>query len=154
MTRISRRGLSGMLAQAFIGSRVTPLLVTGSVLLGFLAMLVLPREEEPQIKVPVFDEFCHLEILLGDSSYWLRGLFWQHNEHRIPLPRAVYWLLMKATAFNFKSPCFFNAACLTLATLVLLATVRRLRGRAPLQPRRAASCRARHHAIARTRRAR
>lgn len=79
-------------------------------------------------KFPVFDEYCHLEILLGDSSYWLRGLFWQHNEHRLPLPRLTYWLLMSATGFNFKSPCFFNAACLTLVTLALLTTVRAIRG--------------------------
>ncbi|HZX42868.1 MAG TPA: efflux RND transporter permease subunit, partial [Myxococcaceae bacterium] len=34
---------------------MTPLLITGSVLLGLLAIVVLPREEEPQIKVPVVD---------------------------------------------------------------------------------------------------
>jgi hypothetical protein len=79
-------------------------------------------------KLPVFDEFCHLEILLGDPSYWLRGLFWQHNEHRLPLPRAVYFVLMKVTGFDFKAPCFFNAGCLALATLALLAAVRRARG--------------------------
>jgi hypothetical protein len=79
-------------------------------------------------KLPVFDEFCHLEILLGDPSYWLRGLFWQHNEHRLPLPRAVYFVLMKATGFDFKAPCIFNAACLSLATIALLIAVRRARG--------------------------
>jgi hypothetical protein len=79
-------------------------------------------------KLPVFDEFCHLEILLGDRSYWLRGLFWQHNEHRLPLPRAVYFVLMKATGFDFKAPCYFNAGCLTSATLALLVALRRARG--------------------------
>ena len=57
MNRSARLGLAGTLARAFIGSRLTPLLVTGSVLLGVLAILILPREEEPQIKVPVFDLF-------------------------------------------------------------------------------------------------
>jgi multidrug efflux pump subunit AcrB len=52
-----RLGLAGTLARAFIGSRLTPLLVVGSVLVGVLAIVVLPREEEPQIKVPVFDIF-------------------------------------------------------------------------------------------------
>ena len=51
----SRPGLAGTLAKAFIGSTLTPLLVIGSVLLGLLAIVVLPREEEPQIKVPVVD---------------------------------------------------------------------------------------------------
>ena len=57
MNRSSHLGLAGTLARAFVGSRLTPLLVTGSVLLGILAIVILPREEEPQIKVPVFDLF-------------------------------------------------------------------------------------------------
>ena len=55
MNRPGRLGLAGTIAQAFIGSTLTPLLVIGSVLLGLLAIVVLPREEEPQIKVPVVD---------------------------------------------------------------------------------------------------
>src|ERR1044071_8981092 len=48
-------GIAGVIARAFIDSRLTPLLIIGSVLLGVLAILVLPREEEPQIKVPLVD---------------------------------------------------------------------------------------------------
>ncbi|HEY3500995.1 MAG TPA: efflux RND transporter permease subunit [Polyangiaceae bacterium] len=43
------------MARAFVGSRLTPLFAIGSVLVGLLAIVVLPREEEPQIKVPVVD---------------------------------------------------------------------------------------------------
>jgi multidrug efflux pump subunit AcrB len=57
MSRSTRLGMAGTLARAFIGSRLTPLLIVGSVLVGLLAIVVLPREEEPQIKVPVFDIF-------------------------------------------------------------------------------------------------
>jgi len=57
MSGAPRLGLAGTLARVFIGSRLTPLLVVGSVLVGLLAIVVLPREEEPQIKVPVFDIF-------------------------------------------------------------------------------------------------
>ena len=48
-------GLAGRLAQAFIDSKLTPLLVITSVLLGAFAVIMLPREEEPQIKVPMID---------------------------------------------------------------------------------------------------
>ena len=48
-------GLSGRLAGAFINSKLTPLIVVTSVLLGVGAMALLPREEEPQIKVPMID---------------------------------------------------------------------------------------------------
>ncbi len=48
-------GLAGRIARAFIDSKLTPLIVIASVLLGLLAVLLLPREEEPQIKVPMVD---------------------------------------------------------------------------------------------------
>lgn len=48
-------GLAGRIAQAFIDSKLTPLVVVASVLLGAFAVLMLPREEEPQIKVPMID---------------------------------------------------------------------------------------------------
>jgi multidrug efflux pump subunit AcrB len=53
--RRPRQGLAGAIARAFIDSRLTPLLIIASVLLGLLAILGLPREEEPQIKVPMVD---------------------------------------------------------------------------------------------------
>ncbi len=48
-------GLAGRIAHAFIDSKLTPLVVIASVLLGAFAVLMLPREEEPQIKVPMID---------------------------------------------------------------------------------------------------
>ena len=48
-------GLAGRIAGAFIGSKLTPLLILASVLLGAAAVWLLPREEEPQIKVPMID---------------------------------------------------------------------------------------------------
>lgn len=48
-------GFAGRIAHAFIDSKLTPLVVITSVLLGVAAILLLPREEEPQIKVPIID---------------------------------------------------------------------------------------------------
>jgi multidrug efflux pump subunit AcrB len=48
-------GFAGRLARAFIDSKLTPLIVVTSILLGAAATLLLPREEEPQIKVPMID---------------------------------------------------------------------------------------------------
>ena len=48
-------GLAGRIAHAFIDSKLTPLVVVASVLLGAFAILMLPREEEPQIRVPMMD---------------------------------------------------------------------------------------------------
>ncbi|MFA6562697.1 MAG: efflux RND transporter permease subunit [Verrucomicrobiia bacterium] len=48
-------GFAGRVARAFIDSKLTPLIVITSVLLGAAAVVLLPREEEPQIKVPMVD---------------------------------------------------------------------------------------------------
>ncbi len=48
-------GLAGALAKGFIKSKLTPLLIIASILLGVLAVFLLPREEEPQIRVPMID---------------------------------------------------------------------------------------------------
>ena len=48
-------GIAGRIARVFIDSKLTPLVIIASVLLGLLAVLMLPREEEPQIKVPMVD---------------------------------------------------------------------------------------------------
>jgi multidrug efflux pump subunit AcrB len=48
-------GIAGRIAAAFIDSKLTPLVVIASVLLGAAAIVLLPREEEPQIKVPMVD---------------------------------------------------------------------------------------------------
>ncbi|MFM1942133.1 MAG: hypothetical protein RI897_1115 [Verrucomicrobiota bacterium] len=48
-------GIAGRIAQAFIDSKLTPLIVISSILLGIGAITLLPREEEPQIKVPMID---------------------------------------------------------------------------------------------------
>jgi len=48
-------GLAGRIARAFIDSKLTPLIVIASILLGSFAVVMLPREEEPQIRVPMID---------------------------------------------------------------------------------------------------
>ena len=48
-------GFAGRVARAFIDSKLTPLVVITSILLGVAAVIMLPREEEPQIKVPMID---------------------------------------------------------------------------------------------------
>ena len=51
----SSQGLAGLLAKSFMNSKLTLLFILASVLLGAFAVLMLPREEEPQIKVPMVD---------------------------------------------------------------------------------------------------
>ena len=48
-------GLAGNLTRAFIASPLTPLFLLASLALGLVALISLPREEEPQISVPMVD---------------------------------------------------------------------------------------------------
>lgn len=53
-------GIAGRIARAFVTSRLTPLVTGASLLVGLLALLATPREEEPQISVPMIDVFLSL----------------------------------------------------------------------------------------------
>ncbi|MGE0554540.1 MAG: hypothetical protein AB7R55_14015, partial [Gemmatimonadales bacterium] len=50
-------GFSGRVAQAFLNSKLTPLLILASLVAGLGGVLTTPREEEPQISVPRVDVF-------------------------------------------------------------------------------------------------
>ena len=53
-------GFAGKLAAIFATSKLTPIIVLASILLGVFSILMLPREEEPQINVPMIDVFSAL----------------------------------------------------------------------------------------------
>jgi multidrug efflux pump subunit AcrB len=52
--------VAGRLAQSFIRSKLTPLIIVAALLLGVLSILQTPREEEPQISVPMLDVFVQM----------------------------------------------------------------------------------------------
>ena len=77
----SHPGLAGRLAATFVNSKLTVLFVLASLLLGVFAAVRLPREEEPQINVPMFDVFVGVPgasarevedrvTRLGERKFW------------------------------------------------------------------------------------
>jgi multidrug efflux pump subunit AcrB len=70
-----KRGLAGKIAHAFIDSRLTPLVIAASLLLGLFSILQTPREEEPQIVVPMLDVYVGMP---GASA--------QEVEQRVSIP--------------------------------------------------------------------
>jgi multidrug efflux pump subunit AcrB len=50
-----KEGISGKIAKAFIHSKLTILLMLAFLLVGIFSILFIPREEEPQVEVPVAD---------------------------------------------------------------------------------------------------
>jgi len=68
MSHGSRLGLSGHLTRYFISSPLTPLFLLASLALGLIALYALPREEEPQISVPMVDIFVSADGLKADDA--------------------------------------------------------------------------------------
>jgi len=76
-----KTGFSGGIAQRFLNSKLTPLLTAFSLVLGIGAVMSTPREEEPQIRVPMID------VAVG-----MPGATPKEVERRLvePLERAVW----------------------------------------------------------------
>lgn len=53
-------GIAGRFASVWINSKLTPLFIVASIFLGIFAVIKLPREEEPQIIVPMIDIFVSM----------------------------------------------------------------------------------------------
>ncbi len=68
-------GPAGKIAQFFTDSKLTPLIIITSILLGIASTIALPREEEPQIIVPMVDVFVRMP-----------GADAQEVEHRVTSP--------------------------------------------------------------------
>jgi len=55
-------GIAGRIARQFINSPVTPLLMMAFLCLGLLGLMFTPRQEDPQILVPLVDIFFQYPV--------------------------------------------------------------------------------------------
>ncbi|MDP2733100.1 MAG: efflux RND transporter permease subunit, partial [Hoeflea sp.] len=67
-TSSSGLGIAGQLTRAFIVSPLTPLFLLAAFAFGVVALLTLPREEEPQISVPMVDIMLNAPGLKADDA--------------------------------------------------------------------------------------
>lgn len=79
----NKLGFAGRLGQTFVHSKLTPVIAIASILLGLMAVYLTPKEEEPQISVPMID------IRTGAP-----GFSPEETERKItePIERAVWGL--------------------------------------------------------------
>ena len=61
-------GIAGRLTRSFIQSPLTPLFLLAALAVGLVALLTLPREEEPQISVPMVDIFVQANGLKAEDA--------------------------------------------------------------------------------------
>jgi len=73
-------GISGRIAKAFLQSKLTPLVTVASLIVGLLGMMATPREEEPQISVPMIDVIAALP---GAGSREVENLIARPIERRM-----------------------------------------------------------------------
>ncbi len=76
---------------------------------------------------PYADEWEFVPALLGEEPA-LPWLWQQHNEHRLPLPRAVY-LTLFALTHDFRAGMLLQVALLAALALYLMQVADRLRGK-------------------------
>jgi multidrug efflux pump subunit AcrB len=88
---------------AFIDAKLTPLLILTALLLGVFAVLGLPREEEPQIIVPMMDVFLAMP---GSSS--------KEVEERISIPLEKYLAKIPGVEYVYTT----SSPGLSVATVV------------------------------------
>lgn len=83
-------GIAGGIASAFIHSPLTPLLLIACLALGFMGLMLTPRQEDPQISVPIADIYFQFP---GASSSQVSSLATDPLERmmsEIPGVRHVY----------------------------------------------------------------
>jgi multidrug efflux pump subunit AcrB len=73
-------GIAGRIAQGFMQSKLTPLVTLASLAVGLLAIIATPREEEPQISVPMIDVVA---MLPGASPAEVENLVTRPIEQRM-----------------------------------------------------------------------
>lgn len=61
-------GIAGRLTRAFITSPLTPLFLLAALAVGMIALMSLPREEEPQISVPLVDIHVRADGLRAEDA--------------------------------------------------------------------------------------
>ena len=61
-------GISGALTKRFIRSPLTPLFLIAALMAGLLALVTIPREEDPQIHVPMVDVMVNTDGLKGPDG--------------------------------------------------------------------------------------
>jgi glycosyltransferase involved in cell wall biosynthesis len=79
-------------------------------------------------RIPFWDDLELLRLWLPTTERTLQSLWALHNEHRIPLPRAVEVGLLHLTG-DFRSLMYFEVAIYALLSAAMILVARRLRGR-------------------------
>jgi len=78
--------------------------------------------------IPLAEDWLLVSPLTGNEPNLANWLWAQNNEHRIPLPRLILLVLLKATHGDFRAGMFFSIITLGVLSLAMIRVARSLRG--------------------------
>ncbi len=78
---------------------------------------------------PRQDDWYVLDVITGEQRLSLAKLWSQHNDHRIVLPRLVFYVLYALSGADMRSAMLFNVVCLAVVSAGMILVARRIRGR-------------------------
>ncbi len=79
--------------------------------------------------IPWWDEWKNVPYVTGREPVTASWIWHQHNEHRIPIPKIVYVLLVDASGGDFRAPKVFNTLGLGVVAFAFIICARNIRGR-------------------------
>jgi hypothetical protein len=79
------------------------------------------------VNFPAWEEWLSVPELLGEKNPW-PWFVGRLQEHRYVLGRMSHWVVFHATGGDFRAGCYASVVLTSLAVVLLLRTVKRLRG--------------------------
>jgi len=112
----------------YLKAMAAPLMAWGALGAASIAALLFAIGHAPV--APFWpDEWTHTPVVTGHRPFSLDWLLAFHNEHRIPLPKLLWFGVARMSGFDCRWGVTLNVALLTLAGAIVLLAVRRFRGR-------------------------
>ena len=78
--------------------------------------------------LPIMDEW-DLLAKTGDGHLTFGWMIQHHGEHRFPLPKLLWLTALRVTGYDFRAVMFVTLTLLVAASILLMWTARRVRGR-------------------------
>jgi hypothetical protein len=78
--------------------------------------------------VPQWEDWVMVPALVGKQPHLLQWLWSQYQEHRLPLPKAIYLVLLRASDGDVRTAMIANTLMLSILCLAMILMARRLRG--------------------------
>jgi hypothetical protein len=78
--------------------------------------------------IPIAEDWLMVKPLTGNEPNFIKWLWHQNNEHRIPLPKLIYLFFLKITNGDFRCGMFVNVFFIGLLTAILIKVFNHIRG--------------------------